>query len=112
MASAISQAVQGPAGASGRAAAPAGGGLAEGFAGLKQLVSQQLALSAEEREAATAGLDALLAQLTSPTATMDDVDKAYEAVVARAPWLEAPLKTLLSSPAPAQALGQIAARSL
>jgi len=116
MASAIGQAVQGPAGAGGAAAAPAGaptgGGLDGGFAALKHLVSQQLTLPAEDREAATAGLDALMVHLMSTTGTMEDVKAARRDLTERFPWLEEPLNNLLNTPAALQMLGQIAARSL
>jgi len=113
MASAIGQAVQGggAAGTPASAAAP-GAGLAEGFAALKQLVAQQLTLPAGDREATTAGLDALLAQLTSSTATMEDVKDAHEALIGHSPWLAEPLKAVFNTPAGLQALGQIALRSL
>lgn len=114
MASAIGQAVQGGAGGPGTltsAAAP-GAGLAEGFAVLKQLVAQQLTLPAGDREATTAGLDALLARLTSPTATMEDVRAAHEVLIGRSPWLAEPLKAVFNTPTGLQALGQIAVRSL
>lgn len=110
MASTIGQAMQGALAGAG-AAAPAGG-LAEGFAQLKHLVSQQLTVSAEDKQAAAAGLDTLLAQLTSSVSTMDDVKAARDALTRRFPWLEAPLKSLLNSPAVLQVLGQITARSL
>jgi len=112
MVSAIGQAVQGPAGGGGAAAAPgavpAGGSLADGpalslskgFAGLKQLVAQQLTLSAEEREAATVALDALLTQLASSTSTMEDVKAARNALIGRFPWLEGPVKTFSKFGAP------------
>ena len=116
MASAIGQAVQGIAGAGAAAAAPAGaptgGGLNEGFAALKHLVSQQLTLSAEDKEAATAGLDALMVHLMSTTGTMEDVKAARRDLTERFPWLEEPLNNLLNTPAALQMLGQIAARSL
>jgi len=116
MVGAIGQAVQGVAGnvdsASVPAATAAGGGLAEGIAGLKQIVAQQLTLPAEDREAATAALDALLVQLTSPVARMEDVTRAYGALTDRAPWLVEPLKTLFNTPAGLQVLGRVAARSL
>jgi membrane protease subunit (stomatin/prohibitin family) len=111
MASAIGQAFQPQAGAP-VAPASQGAGLVEGFAGLKNLVGQQLTLSAEDRQVATAALDALLLQLTSSTATMADVKAARQAVTGRFPWLEGPVKTLLGTPAALQMLGQIAARSM
>ncbi len=111
MASAIGQAFQPQAGAP-VAPASQGAGLVDGFADLKNLVGQQLTLSAEDRQAATAALDALLLQLTSATATMADVKTARQAVTGRFPWLEGPLQTLLNTPAALQMLGQIAARSM
>jgi membrane protease subunit (stomatin/prohibitin family) len=112
MASAIGQAMQPGGGGGTPAAASAGGGLAEGFGGLKQLVSQQLTLSAEERTAATQALDDLMTELASPTATMEDVKAARGALVGQFPWLEEPLQTLLNTPVALQLLGQIAARSM
>ena len=114
MAGAISQAVGTGQPQGGAPVAPAGqgAGLVEGFAGLKNLVAQQLTLSAEEREAATAALDALLLQLSSSTATMADVKAARQAVTDHFPWLEGPIQTLLNTPAALQMLGQIAARSI
>jgi membrane protease subunit (stomatin/prohibitin family) len=113
MAGAIGQAVQ-PQAQSGApvASAEQGAGLVEGFAGLKNLVAQQLTLSAEEKASATEALDSLLLQLTSSTATMDDVKAAQQSVTEPFPWLEGPVETLLSTPAALQMLGQIAARSL
>jgi membrane protease subunit (stomatin/prohibitin family) len=113
MASAISQAVQ-PQPQMGAPVAPAsqGADLVEGFAGLKNLVGQQLTLSAQERRAATEALDALLLQLTSSTATMADVKTARLAVTSGFPWLEGPVEALLNTPAALQMLGQIAARSM
>jgi hypothetical protein len=84
----------------------------EGFAGLKNLVAQQLTLPADEKQAAAAALDALLLQLTSSTATMSDVKAARQAVTDRFPWLEGPVETLLNTPAGLQMLGQITARSM
>jgi membrane protease subunit (stomatin/prohibitin family) len=110
MAGAIGQSLGGSAGGSG--AATAAGGLVEGFSGLKQLVGQQLTLSAEDREAAAAALDNLLVQLSSATSTMDDVKSARGALNARFPWLADPVNTLLNTPAALQMLGQIAARSM
>jgi membrane protease subunit (stomatin/prohibitin family) len=112
MASAIGQAMQPAGGGGAPTAAPAGGGLAEGFGGLKQLVGQQLTLSAEEKAAATQALDGLMAQLASPTATIEDVKAARGAMASQFPWLEEPLQTLLNTPVALQLLGQIAARSM
>ncbi len=114
MAGAIGQAVQGAGGGGPSAAAGASGGasLSEGFAGLKQLVAQQLTLPVEDREAATAALDALWTQLASSTSTMEDVKAARSALTSRFPWLEEPVKSLLNTPMALQLLGQIAARSL
>jgi membrane protease subunit (stomatin/prohibitin family) len=113
MAGAIGQAVQ-PQSQVGAPVAPSsqGASLVEGFAGLKNLVAQQLTLSVEDKQAATTALDALLLQLTSSTATMADVKTARQAVTGRFPWLEEPLKILLGTPAALQMLGQIAARSM
>ncbi|MBN1180594.1 MAG: SPFH domain-containing protein [Anaerolineae bacterium] len=110
MAGAIGQAMQ-PAVGGGPAAA-AGGGLLDGFSSLKQLVAQQLTLSAEEKEAATHALDQLMINLTSTTATMEEIKAAREALTGRFPWLAEPVKTLLNTPAALQILGQIAARSI
>lgn len=121
MATAIGQSLQATAGGGGAAATPAGalagggGGpesVGQGFTELKQVVAQQLTLSAQEKEAAQTGLDALLAQLNSSTATMEDVKAARQALIQSHPWLEGPLKNLFNTPAALQMLGQIAARSL
>jgi hypothetical protein len=109
MASAIGQALGAPAGSG---AAAAAGGLVEGFAGLKQLVTQQLTLSTEEKTAAAAALDNLLMQLSSATSTLDDVKAAREAVTGQFPWLTESVSKLLNTPAALQMLGQITARSL
>ncbi|MBN1979048.1 MAG: hypothetical protein JW918_16730, partial [Anaerolineae bacterium] len=109
MASAIGQSLGVPAGSS---AATAAGGLVEGFAGLKQLVAQQLTLSAEEKTAAAAALDNLLMQLSSATSTLDDVKTAREAVTGQFPWLAESVSKLLNTPAALQMLGQITARSM
>jgi membrane protease subunit (stomatin/prohibitin family) len=111
MASAIGQSLGAPAGGSGSAAAAAGG-LVEGFSGLKQLVAQQLTLSAEDKEAATSALDNLLMQLSSATSTMDEVKTARQTLNTSFPWLADPVNTLLNTPAALQMLGQIAARSM
>ena len=110
MASAIAGAMPGAGG--GVAPAQAAGGLSEGFAGLRQLIGQQLTLSAEEKQAATEGLDALFTQLSSATATMENVKAAREALTRRFPWMAEPVNTLLNTPAALQLLGQIAARSM
>jgi membrane protease subunit (stomatin/prohibitin family) len=91
---------------------PVGGDLVDGFIQLKQRVAQQLTLSDGDKQDAVAALDALLTQLTSPTATMADVKAARGALTTRFPWLEAPIKNLLSTPTALQFLGHIAARSL
>jgi membrane protease subunit (stomatin/prohibitin family) len=109
MASAIGQALGAPAGSG---AATAAGGLVEGFAGLKQVVAQQLTLSAEEKTAAAAALDNLLMQLSSATSTLDDVKAAREAVTGQFPWLAESVSKLLNTPAALQMLGQITARSM
>jgi hypothetical protein len=116
MAGAIGQALQ-PAGGTPTAAAvpagaPSGDDLVGGFADLKQLVSQQLTLSAAEKEAAAQALDALLLQLTSTSSTLDDVKAAREAVISGFPWLAGSLQALLNTPVALQMIGQIAARSL
>jgi membrane protease subunit (stomatin/prohibitin family) len=111
MASAIGQAVT-PQPSAPVAPASQGAGLVEGFAGLKNVVAQQLTLSAEDKQAATAALDELLLQLTSTTASMADVKAARLAVTDRFPWLVGPVETLLNTPAGLQMLGQIAARSM
>jgi membrane protease subunit (stomatin/prohibitin family) len=108
MASAIGQSLGAPAGG----AAAAAGGLVEGFAGLKNLVAQQLTLSAEEKTAAAAALDNLLMQLSSATSTLNDVKAAREAVTGRFPWLAESVGKLLNTPAALQMLGQVTARSL
>jgi small-conductance mechanosensitive channel len=112
MAGAISQAVGLGGQGSGQAATASGGGLTERFNELKQLVGQQLTLPEEDKQAATAALDNLLAQLTSPAATIDDVKAARTALNDRFPWLEQPVATVLNSSAGVNVLGQIAARSL
>jgi membrane protease subunit (stomatin/prohibitin family) len=116
MASAIGQAMQPPSGASVGpsvpSGTPSGDDLVEGFTGLKNLVAQQLTLSAGEKQGATAALDNLLLQLTSSTATMADVRAARQAVTGQFSWLEGPVETLLNTPAALQMLGQIAARSM
>jgi hypothetical protein len=86
-------------------------GLDAGFANLKQLVGQQLTLSEEEKQEAVEGLDTLLNTLNASSATMEEVKAARSDVTSSFPWLEQPLKTLLSTPAALQVLGQIAARS-
>jgi membrane protease subunit (stomatin/prohibitin family) len=113
MANVIGHAMGGGEGASG--AAPqrgAGATLAHSFAELKQLVAQQLTLGEEQKEAAAAQLDGLLEKLTSPSATMEDVKEARGELVRDFPWLAAPVKAALSTPAALQVLGNIAARSL
>lgn len=94
------------------AGAQAGGDLMSGFVGLKQLVAQQLTLSEEDKQAATAALDNLMTRLTSTTSTMEEIKAARQVIVERFPWLENPVKTLLNTPAALQMLGQIAARSM
>jgi membrane protease subunit (stomatin/prohibitin family) len=113
MAGAIGQAMQ-PQAQAGASVGPAnqGASLVEGFGGLKNIVAQQLTLSVEERQAATAALDELLLQLGSTTATMADVKAARQAVTGPFPWLAGPVATLLNTSAALQMLGQIAARSM
>jgi membrane protease subunit (stomatin/prohibitin family) len=114
MASAIGQAATAGQAPAGGPVAPTaqGAGLVQGFTELKNLVAQQLTLSAEQKQAASAALDNLLLQLTSSTATMADVKAARQAVTDRFPWLQGPVETLLSTPAALQMLGQIASRSM
>jgi len=116
MASAIGGAMQPTGGAPVASTAPGGGptggDLVGGFAGLKQLVAQQLTLTAEEKQAATEALDGLLLSLTSATSTIADFKAARETLISGFPWLEGPVQTLLNAPAALQMLGQIAARSL
>jgi membrane protease subunit (stomatin/prohibitin family) len=109
MASAIGQSLGVPAGSG---AAAAAGGLVEGFAGLKQLVAQQLTLSAKEKTTAAAALDNLLMQLSSATSTLEDVKAAREALISRFPWLAESVGKLLNTPAALQMLGQVTARSM
>ena len=109
MASTIAQALQGTTGAP--IASPAGVGLTEGFSELKKQVAIQFTLSSADKSAAAAGLDALLTQLTSSTATLDDVKAARSALTGQFPWLEEPLNAVLNTPGALQVLGQIAARS-
>ncbi|MFN2285851.1 MAG: SPFH domain-containing protein [Anaerolineae bacterium] len=113
MAGMIGQTMQGtmPAQAGAPAAAPSGGGLEESFVSLKQLVGQQFTLSDADKQDAIAGLDALLAQLTTPATTMETFKQTRGALLNRFPWLATPLQNLLNSPAALQILGQIAARS-
>jgi membrane protease subunit (stomatin/prohibitin family) len=114
MASAIGQATSPgqPQAAAPVGPAAQGAGLVEAFAALKQLVNQQLNLSAEEKEAATSALDTLLIELTSAQGTIADVRAARDGVAARWPWLAEPVRTLLNTPPALQMLGKIAARSL
>jgi hypothetical protein len=84
----------------------------EGFAGLKQLVAQQLTLSAKEKTTAAAALDNLLMQLSSATSTLEDVKAAREALISRFPWLAESVGKLLNTPAALQMLGQVTARSM
>ncbi len=94
------------------AAEPHDVGLEAAFAQLRQIVSQQLTLTEEDRAAAQAALDQLLEKLTSPSSTMDEVKEARQKVLSRFPWLETPLKSALSTPVALQLLGQIATRSM
>lgn len=86
--------------------------LLELFATLKQVVSQQAALSEEDRRAAHAGLDALLTLLSSATATLAELSAARGPLLSRFPWLGEPLRAVLSTEAGLKALGQIALRSM
>ncbi len=118
MASAIGQSMQRTMGSepvSGQvhgAGATQTGGVEQGFASLRNLVAQQLTLTAEQREEAQAALDRLFAELTSSTSTMDDVKAARQALTQSFPWLAEPVGALLTTPAGLQMLGQIAARSM
>jgi membrane protease subunit (stomatin/prohibitin family) len=118
MASAIGQSMQGTMGAepaSGQApgtGAAQTGGVEQGFASLRNLVAQQLTLTAEQREEAQAALDRLFAELTSSTSTMGDVKGARQALTQSFPWLAEPVGALLTTPGGLQMLGQIAARSM
>jgi len=118
MASAIGQSMQGTMGASGASSQASGagraldGGVGQGFTNLRNLVAQQLTLTAEQREEAQAALDGLFAALTSSTSTMDDVKAARQVLKQSFPWLAEPVETLLKTPAALQMLGQVAARSM
>lgn len=84
----------------------------EGFASLRGLVGQQLTLTAEQRQEATAALDRLFVALTSATSTMGDVRAAQQALKEAFPWLAEPVKSLMNTPAALQMLGQVASRSI
>jgi membrane protease subunit (stomatin/prohibitin family) len=113
MANVIGQSLGGGGGSGvGGSAAAQGQDLVTGFTGIKQLVAQQLTLSDEDKQAATASLDKLLTLLTSSTATIEQVKAARTEIVQQFPWLEQPLKALMNRPAALQLLGQIAARSM
>jgi membrane protease subunit (stomatin/prohibitin family) len=115
MAGAIGQSVQGATGTgapSAAAAAPGGGAVDQGFAGLRNLVSQQLTLADDERRAAQAALDRLFTELTSSTSTTESFKAARNDLARAFPWLAEPVSTLLNTPAALQMLGQIAARSM
>jgi membrane protease subunit (stomatin/prohibitin family) len=113
MASAIGQSMQGALGKGVPSGATApGGGVDQGFASLRNLVSQQLTLSDEERKAAQAALDRLFTELTSSTSTTASVKAARNDLAQAFPWLAEPVKTLLNTPAALQMLGHIAARSM
>jgi membrane protease subunit (stomatin/prohibitin family) len=111
MASAINQSL--PGGGQPAAPAPAASemGLEAGFADLKQIVNQQLTLNQEEMREAGEKLDRLSQILNSSSATVEEVKAARSDVTSSFPWLEQPLKNLLSTPAALQVLGQIASRS-
>ncbi|MBN1486156.1 MAG: SPFH domain-containing protein [Anaerolineae bacterium] len=112
MASAIGQSFQG--GGQAQQTQPQVAGsedLPDGFAQLKQLVRQQLTLSDSDKQAAVVALDELLKQLLSDSSTIDDVKQARSTLISQFPWLTQPLKSLLSTPAALQVLGQITARS-
>lgn len=89
-----------------------GGGVEEGFASLRSLVGQQLTLTAEQRQEATAALDELFKALTSAASTMEDVRGARKALREEFPWLAEPVQTLMNTPTALQMLGQVAARSI
>jgi membrane protease subunit (stomatin/prohibitin family) len=114
MASAIGQSMQGAVGmgAPTGAAASGVGGVDQGFASLRNLVSQQLTLSGEERKAAQDALDRLFTELTSSTSTTQSFKAARDHLAEAFPWLAEPVKTLLNTPAALQMLGQITARSI
>jgi membrane protease subunit (stomatin/prohibitin family) len=117
MAGAITQAMQGPmvganAGAQTAGAGAQEAGLGEAFETLKQTVDQQIVLTEEQRSGAKAALDALQAQLTSPSATLEDVRAVRETLVENYPWLADFVTHILNSPTGLQALGRISARSL
>jgi membrane protease subunit (stomatin/prohibitin family) len=113
MASAIGQSMQGAMGTGAPSGlAPGGGGVDQGFAGLRNLVSQQLTLSGEERQQAQAALDRLFTELTSSTSTTESFKAARNHLAQAFPWLAEPVNTLLNTPAALQMLGQIAARSM
>jgi hypothetical protein len=113
MANVIGQSLGGGSGSgTGGSAAAQGQDLVTGFTGIKQLVAQQLTLSEEDKQAATAALDKLLTLLTSSAATMDEVKATRTQIIQQFPWLEQPLTSLLNRPAALQLLGQIAARSM
>jgi hypothetical protein len=79
---------------------------------LRNLVSQQLTLSEEDRKAAQATLDRLFTELTSSTSTTESFKAARDHLAGTFPWLAEPVKTLLNTPAALQMLGQIATRSM
>lgn len=87
-------------------------GVEQGFASLRDLVAQQLTLTAEQRDKAQAALDRLFTELTSAGSTMADVKTARKALNESFPWLAEPVATLLNTPAGLQLLGQVAARSM
>jgi hypothetical protein len=101
-----------PAGSPAPGGGPAGGGgLIQDFAVLTGLVQQQIALAADDRNAAAAGLNNLLALLSSSAATMEEFRAARSTLTGRFPWLVEPLNNVLNSPAGLQALGRITTRS-
>ena len=89
-----------------------GGGVDQGFASLRNLVSQQLTLSSDERSNAQAALDALFSQLTSSTSSVESFRAARESLAQTFPCLAEPVNALLNTPAGLQMLGRIAARSM
>ncbi len=118
MASAITQSMRpavglgAQAGGRGAVTGASGSGVEEGFASLRGLVGQQLTLTAEQRQEATAALDRLFVALTSATSTMGDVRAAQQALKEAFPWLAEPVKSLMNTPAALQMLGQVASRSI
>lgn len=112
MASAINQAIQGPAPALAPAAAAPVEDFNASFVELKRLVTQQLTLTEEDKQAAISNLEALYSLLVSSTSTMSEVRDARGRLIGQFPWLETSLKNLLGTSPALQLLGRIAARSM